>query len=133
MTSIGTFACSHLWLLVLNRTTIENIQFRAWSSKTTNRQKRSDTPTAIATIPTPPSMFTQSGKCVFNQGTQVNWVEMMGDCWLYWFLPLSVKLKCNGFEFDYNENVYRELARSQIITAVTLGTACKSDNHVTTV
>ncbi|KAI9250556.1 DHHC palmitoyltransferase-domain-containing protein [Phascolomyces articulosus] len=96
MTSIGIFACSHLWLLTLNRTTIENIQYRSWASK--NKIKSTS----------PPSMFTSSGKCIFNQGTRTNWIEMMGDRCLYWFLPLSVKLNCNGYEFNYNENVYRE-------------------------
>ena len=82
MTSIGIFACSHLWLLTLNRTTIENIQFRAWN----HRQKQNSTSmVSLAPPPPPPPMFTHSGKCIFNQGTTTNWIEMMGDHWLYWF------------------------------------------------
>ncbi|KAL1929484.1 hypothetical protein VTP01DRAFT_1622 [Rhizomucor pusillus] len=96
MIAIGTFTCSHLWLVTLNRTTIENIQFRAWTNKQSTKK---------------PDTFTHSGKNVFNQGTFKNWTEVMGDKWWQWFFPVAAKTRCNGVNFGYNSDTLEEYQR----------------------
>lgn len=119
MIAIGTFTCSHLWLVTLNRTTIENIQFRAWTNKQSTKK---------------PDTFTHSGKNVFNQGTFKNWTEVMGDKWWQWFckfyssfgcwskenthhnlcfhlVPVAAKTRCNGVNFGYNSDTLEEYQR----------------------
>ena len=79
MVSVGMLTFSHLWLITLNRTTIENLQFRAWKNqKNTSSVTQSE-------LSQPPPMFTTGGKCIFNRGITENWIEIMGDRWLYWF------------------------------------------------
>lgn len=72
---IGTFTMSHIWLVLLNRTTIENSQFQSWNKakKSGNAQNRLI------------EVFTETGRNVFNQGYRANWVEVMGSNKLLWF------------------------------------------------
>jgi hypothetical protein len=72
---IGTFTMSHIWLVLLNRTTIENSQFQSW-----NKAKKSgDAKNRLIEV------FTETGKNVFNQGCWENWIEVMGSNKLLWF------------------------------------------------
>lgn len=68
---LGTFTMSHVWLIIKNRTTIENNIFQKW--KAGKSQDRCIT------------MFTETGKNVFHQGKKNNWLEVMGDQKLLWF------------------------------------------------
>ncbi|GAA5814170.1 hypothetical protein MFLAVUS_007663 [Mucor flavus] len=85
---LGTFTMSHVWLIMKNRTTIENNIFQKW--KAGKSQDRCIT------------MFTETGKNVFNQGKKNNWLEVMGDQKLLWFLPFSSKQELDGVHFGYN-------------------------------
>ncbi|KAI8881828.1 hypothetical protein K501DRAFT_3434, partial [Backusella circina FSU 941] len=93
---IGTFTLSHLWLVLLNRTTIENSQFQSW------RKARKNGSANERLI----HVFTESGRNVFNQGYKKNWIEVMGDNVLLWFLPLSSPQ--NKSHFGYNADVLLE-------------------------
>jgi hypothetical protein len=76
---IGTFTLSHLWLVLLNRTTIENSQFQSW------RKARKNGSAKERLI----QVFTESGRNVFNQGHKKNWIEVMGNDVLLWFCMLN--------------------------------------------
>lgn len=77
---IGSFTLSHIWLVLLNRTTIENSKFQSW-----NRAKK------LGNLDKLIEVFTESGKNVFNQGSRKNWAEVMGTKKLLWFgKPTSV-------------------------------------------
>lgn len=66
---------SHIWLVLMNRTTIENSQFQSWNKA----RKSGNTKDRLIQV------FTENGKNVFNQGYKDNWIEVMGsDKWL-WF------------------------------------------------
>jgi hypothetical protein len=85
---IGPFTLSHLWLVLLNRTTIENSQFQTWQKSKSNQRLE---------------IFTNSGKNIFNQGYQKNWKEVMGDNWVLWFckyIMVTVRyMKCTNIYF----------------------------------
>jgi palmitoyltransferase len=66
---------SHLWLVLINRTTIENSQFQSWNKD----QKSGKTNGRLI------QGFTESGKNVFNQGWKNNWREIMGSNPWLWF------------------------------------------------
>lgn len=72
---IGTFTLSHIWLVLLNRTTIENTQFQSWNKA----RKLGNAKDRLIEV------FTETGKNVFNQGCRDNWIEVMGDNKLLWF------------------------------------------------
>ncbi|KAI9478111.1 MAG: DHHC palmitoyltransferase-domain-containing protein [Benjaminiella poitrasii] len=97
---IGTFTLSHIWLVLLNRTTIENSQFQSWNK---DKQQGKSGNRLI-------EVFTENGKNVFNQGCWNNWIEIMGSNKLLWFLPLSSKKEAqgDGIHFGYDENTLRE-------------------------
>ncbi|KAI8991773.1 DHHC palmitoyltransferase-domain-containing protein [Mycotypha africana] len=97
---IGPFTMSHIWLIFINRTTIENSQFQKWkkarkAGKAENRLIE---------------MFTETEKNVFNCGLKSNWMEIMGKDKLLWFLPLkSVEdRKIDGVYYRYNEEALQE-------------------------
>ncbi|CAO0794688.1 unnamed protein product [Mucor circinelloides] len=97
---IGTFTMSHIWLVLLNRTTIENSQFQSW-----NKAKKSgNTKNRLIEV------FTETGRNVFNQGCWANWVEVMGSNKMLWFLPLSSKQDAqkDGIHYGYNPAVLEE-------------------------
>jgi hypothetical protein len=72
---IGSFTLSHIWLVLLNRTTIENSRYQTWNNaRKTGRAKNRSI-----------EVFTESGKNVFNQGYRKNWIEVMGSKKLFWF------------------------------------------------
>ncbi|CEP07453.1 hypothetical protein [Parasitella parasitica] len=97
---IGTFTMSHIWLVVLNRTTIENSQFQSWNKA----KKFGNANNRLIKV------FTESGKNVFNQGCWNNWVEVMGSNAILWFLPFSSKqvAQTDGIHFGYNQQVLQE-------------------------
>ncbi|KAI9021418.1 DHHC palmitoyltransferase-domain-containing protein [Phycomyces nitens] len=97
---IGIFTCSHLWLVMINRTTLENIQYREW----TEAQKKSDKSIR------PLNTFTATGRNIFFQTMSANWIEVMGDQWWLWFLPLPSKPLAaqDGIHFGYNKDVHAE-------------------------
>ncbi|KAI8638787.1 DHHC palmitoyltransferase-domain-containing protein, partial [Parasitella parasitica] len=72
---IGTFTMSHIWLVLLNRTTIENSQFQSWN----NAKKSGNADNRLIDV------FTENGRNVFNQGCWNNWVEVMGRNVVLWF------------------------------------------------
>ncbi|KAG1352451.1 hypothetical protein G6F62_002673 [Rhizopus arrhizus] len=90
---IGSFTLSHLWLVLINRTTIENSQFQKW-----NKNKKNGLIKA----------FTESGKNVFNQGWKENWKETMGQRPLLWFVPLQSKEMNDGVHYRVNREVLEE-------------------------
>ncbi|KAL0083332.1 DHHC palmitoyltransferase-domain-containing protein [Phycomyces blakesleeanus] len=98
---IGIFTCSHLWLAMINRTTLENINFRQW---TDTRKKEGGQDVK------PPNTFTTTGRNIFFQSVSANWIEVMGDQWWLWFLPLASNhlSKQDGIHFGYNRDVYAE-------------------------
>lgn len=83
---IGPFTMSHLWLILMNRTTIENSQFQKWK-----KERRSGNTRLIPG-------FTENGHNVFDQGYKENWVEVMGSDRLLWFC----KVTRNAFFFRAN-------------------------------
>lgn len=68
---------SHLWLVLHNRTTIENLKFQNWK-----KDKKTGKNTFIP-------MFTESGENIFDQGIRANWIEVMGDRKLFWLCKLK--------------------------------------------
>lgn len=77
---IGSFTLFHIWLVLLNRTTIENSRYQRWN-KARKAGKTKDTLI---------EGFTESGKNVFNQGYHKNWIEVMGNNKLLWFCKLYI-------------------------------------------
>ncbi|ORY92141.1 hypothetical protein BCR43DRAFT_81989 [Syncephalastrum racemosum] len=101
MVVIGSFTLSHLWMILLNRTTIENNQYQQWS-KDKERGKRL-------------TIFTRQGRNVFDQGPRSNWKEVMGNHWWQWFVPIAIRRStpCDGIQFGYNEETLRELEQER--------------------
>ncbi|KAI9354760.1 DHHC palmitoyltransferase-domain-containing protein [Pilaira anomala] len=87
---LGAFTMSHLWLVLHNRTTIENVKFQNWKE-----DKKAGEDTFIP-------MFTESGENIFDQGMRANWIEVMGDQKLLWFLPFHTKQTIDGVYFGLN-------------------------------
>lgn len=71
---LGAFTMSHFWLVLVNRTTIENSQFQ----KSKNEKKPEN------------SIFTASGNNVFDRGYRENWMEVMGNDRILWFCKMSI-------------------------------------------
>ncbi|KAL4207986.1 putative Palmitoyltransferase [Rhizopus microsporus] len=98
--AVGTFTLSHLWLVLINRTTIENSQFQSWNKD----QKSGKTNGRLI------QGFTESGKNVFNQGWKNNWMEIMGSNPWLWFAPVHLKprMKSDGVHFGFDEHILSE-------------------------
>ncbi|GAA5800995.1 hypothetical protein HPULCUR_006435 [Helicostylum pulchrum] len=95
---LSIFTMSHVLLILNNRTTLENSIFQKWdrARKTGKSQDKRIT------------MFTQTGKSVFDQGKKNNWQEVMGVRKLQWFLPFSSKQVSDGVHFGYNPDTLVE-------------------------
>lgn len=97
---MSSFTISHLGLVLMNRTTIENTRFQRWKRS----KKRGKTDNRLI------ETFTESGKNVFNRGWKDNWIDVMGNKPLLWFVPLHSEqdtLK-DGVHYRVNESVLKE-------------------------
>ncbi|KAL1925266.1 uncharacterized protein VTP21DRAFT_149 [Calcarisporiella thermophila] len=98
------FAIFQIRLVLLNRTTIENLSAKSKSGQ--QRNAPSDKP--HQEVPNPPTNFTQSGENVFDLGMWDNWTSVMGKSWPSWLVP-SKGTSGNGFLYPYNHAVYLRL------------------------
>ncbi|OBZ90978.1 putative palmitoyltransferase ZDHHC20 [Choanephora cucurbitarum] len=97
---VGPFTGSHIWLILINRTTIENSQFQHWNKI---RQKNQSAEMK-------PAGFTEAGNNVFYQNCNRNWIEVMSDNKWLWFLPFSSKsevMRLDGVHYGYNQNTLK--------------------------
>lgn len=103
---IGSFTLSHIWLVLLNRTTIENSQFQSW-----NKDRKAGTLNGRLI-----DCFTEEGKNVFNQGFRQNWCEVMGSNKLLWFVPLSLppQTEQDGVHFGFNKETLAEYLNEDV-------------------
>ncbi|CAO3626667.1 unnamed protein product [Mucor hiemalis] len=102
---IGSFTLSHIWLVLLNRTTIENSQFQSW-----NKERKAGTLDGRLI-----ECFTGSGKNAFNQGFRKNWCEVMGNNKLLWFAPLSLpQTEPDGIHFGFNKEILAEYLQEDV-------------------